>query len=521
MNRRFENTKIMTLANDKMHEDTSSTTAKDQDTPTSAKDPSSVPLKDGIYGFNQHMILFADFASIQANSTEEVKREVIKALLRGLKALYSIKIPLTLEEEILKQNPTSVSFFDDLLRFVEENNFAETAVVVIDNFDAPVLRELNRTRSTHAAKALMAFFNQMLHIVELLPSFKRRGIIKIILTGSHYPIGMRAAHLVRFRIDEYPYGKYGYCRKFFFGEEEVKTLIARFKKTVTPKELADCFGNYFIRGQHYYHPGCVVNYFQEEENDSLSMYWCTTDSLDILTTASGIEKYEMLLWHLNPDQSITFEHHEVLEFENIAKDKNHAFTYLLQGGYLTEVQPRTSPISYKVPNKEVRNIFARRYSQWTEIPDFLPDPFRHFTLEIPDYRSFFNEINDILKIKYTADDFKYEGNFHVYLARFFDMRSGWYFRSNHWAGYGRFDFVTWNKSDAVNVGFLFEIAHIKGVETNNVQNVRNIQNMIEAKKNQVLRNAYYVAIPKKVKIYVIVVGWRKKMYFSVSEFQGV
>lgn len=100
----------------------------------------------------------------------------------------------------MQKDPRDILFFIELLQLVKnlESSSAETAVVIIDNFDAPVLRELNRTRSSHKAKDLMSFFNQMLYIVEFQPSDEPHGVIKIILTGTHYPIGMRAAYLSDF-----------------------------------------------------------------------------------------------------------------------------------------------------------------------------------------------------------------------------------------------------------------------------------------------------------------------------------
>lgn len=294
LNRRFENTKIMTLAKEKMGRDTLMSPEKDQST------QSLNSLKDSIYGFNERMILFADFGCIEAHNIEELKREVIRKFLDALQDLCPIKLPSTTEEEFLKKNPTSISFFRDFLRLLEGHKFgAETAVVVID---------------------------------------------------------------------WYPYSDHGYCKKFFFNAEEVKTLMSRFMETVTIEKLSDQFGNYFINGENYYHPGCVVNHFQRsKDNDSPdfdALYWCTTDSLDILTTArSRIEKYEMLLWHLRPDQMISFQHQEVLKFDKIMNDRNHAFTYLLQAGYLAIVQPKTHPVTYKKTNAEVRNIFTARCTE--------------------------------------------------------------------------------------------------------------------------------------------------------------
>lgn len=51
-------------------------------------------------------------------------------------------------------------------------------------------------------------------------------------------------------------------------------------------------------------------------------------------------------------------------------------------------------------------------------------------------------------------------------------------------------------------------------------NARNIQKMMEDEKKLVLNDEYYIAIPKNVKMCVIVVGWRKRMYFCVAEIRG-
>ncbi|KAL6963331.1 hypothetical protein U1Q18_047833 [Sarracenia purpurea var. burkii] len=229
-------------------------------------------VKDGAIGFNNHIVIMADFALVQIKNLtfEEIKSGVKREFCRFLISQYSLNKEA--EAEIMNLNASDSHFFRTIVSRVKDvlpqttSAFVKRSVLmIIDNFDSPVLRILNREKSTELALEVMDFFNFML--------------------------------------------------------SDQKELVG----TVMPA------------------------------------YWCSVDSLDILSDTSSMLRYEMPLWTYHGDESLHFQYKVVLIYENLIRNLDTAYdtayTYLLEAGYLTRVE-NTDPPTYRIVNGEARNLLA-------------------------------------------------------------------------------------------------------------------------------------------------------------------
>lgn len=482
-------------------------------------DEGNVP--DGAIGFNRHIVIHADFGKVEIENLnlEEIKTEVTKVFCLSLRRRYSMSSEAMTAIRSLKAN--DIEFFDEIVSRVKTALPQTTPVsvklsimLIIDNFDAPALRVLNKTKSIELALDVMSFFNFMLRDVS---SVTDRFFDKVLLFGTHQPIGMKTkSNLKKILVETYPYG--GICSKFFFSVEDVKIILKNCGEDENKiNDLSKICGQYNIHNEEHFHPGCIVNYVNRSniQNPHVEnpVYWSSLDSLDVLGDLSSMLRYEMALWTSGENQILNFTYRRVLKYENLMRnDVDTAYTYLLEAGYLTPIKDSTPP-TYQIVHREALNLFAIRYKEWLERIPIGPnyEPMRCFGTG--DYKGFFEIANNILKISYAGEDFQYEGQYHVYLASFFHNIPEWHFKSNHQAGYGRYDFVAWSKSPLVNTGYVFEIAILK--PDNNPK--KRIAAKILEKKQQVEDREYFLEVQKdKVKC-IIVVGCRKMLFYAIFD----
>lgn len=480
-------------------------------------------VQDGAIGFNRHIVIHADFGQVEVENLnlEEIKTEVTKEFCFSVGRLYSMSSEAMTVIRSLKTNDPE--FFDEIVSRVKAalpqttpDSVKLSIMLIIDNFDAPALRVLNKTRSIELALGVMGFFNFMLRDVSTVTA---RFFDKVLLFGTHQPIGMKTkSNLKKILVEMYPYGKAEICSKFFFSVEDVKTILKNCGEDENKvDDLSKICGQYNIDDEEYFHPGCIVNYVNlpKEQNRYVEnpVYWSSLDSLDVLADLSSMLRYEMVLWTYGENQILNFNYQRVLIHENLMRsDADTAYTYLLEAGYLTRIKDSTPP-TYRIVNREALNLFAIRYKEWCGRIPTGPnyEPMRCFGTG--DYKGFFEIANNILKISYAGEDFQYEGQYHVYLSSFFHNIPEWHFKSNYQAGYGRYDFVAWSKSPLVNTGYLFEIAILK---PDNDPKKRIAAKILEMKQ-QVEDREYFLEVQKdKVKC-IIVVGCRKMLSYAIFD----
>lgn len=330
-------------------------------------------------GFNQHVIVGADFGCVETENRtlDEIETGVTKEFCRYLRKLYSLGSEAMTVIESLK--PDHAYFFLKIIDRVQEvlppTTPKRPALLIIDNFDAPALRLLKQTESTELARDVMSFFDWMLNDVRRL---ENKLFDKVILFGTHLPISFKTNSLLRkIPVESYPYGRKEICSNFFFSTEEVKTLLKKYGEDETKvTELAQICGQYNIEEDEYFHPGCIVNYLTRQRTKKIGVenpvYWTSLDSLDVLPDTSSMLRYEMILWTYPNNQILHFKYQNVLDYEKLIKgDRDTAFTYLLEAGYLTRKRDTDVEAGvYQIVNVEARNLFRNRYKQWCErIPE--------------------------------------------------------------------------------------------------------------------------------------------------------
>lgn len=262
-------------------------------------------------------------------------------------------------DKILNEKAGKVAYqsaLGDLTEYLHQTTEIRP-IVLIDEYDTPILQGHEKGFAQEVVSFVRNLFSGGMKNNTHLERAVLTGILRIaqedIFSGLN---NIRVATL----LDK----DYNDC--FGFTSEEVKNIADHFHMSEKMEEIMEWYDGYTFGGIEIYNPWSVMNYFAS--NCIPNTYWTATSSNDIIKQCLRNPSAQMMsyLTELLNGESIE----EVLE-RNISygaignnEEGSAIYTLLLMSGYLcaaknTDVREMELPVSLKIPNKEIIEVYRR------------------------------------------------------------------------------------------------------------------------------------------------------------------
>ena len=154
-----------------------------------------------------------------------------------------------------------------------------------------------------------------------------------------------------------------------FTEPEVRQLLADSGLENHFDEVKEWYDGYRFGETVIYNPWSVIKFIESlkaNPNARPRLYWAGTSENAIVRELAEHaddatrEKAETLV----QGGEITFAARDDIVYDDLFRDPDNVFNVMLATGYLTAVDRDVSTVRARIPNKEVMEIFKRKFSEW-------------------------------------------------------------------------------------------------------------------------------------------------------------
>ncbi|WP_349763079.1 AAA family ATPase [Fusobacterium sp. SYSU M8D902] len=375
------------------------------------------------------------------------------------------------DEEELK---TSLSFLTSLLY----KNYNQKVVVLIDEYDSPIMNAYEKGYYDEMRDFLKAFYGDVLKTNEYLQMGVLTGIIRVAQAGIFSDLNNFISYTTL--NDEY-------SDSFGLVEDEVKAMLDYYKIGYEMLEVKKWYDGYSFGKDDIYNPWSILNFVQFKV---LKSYWINTSSnfmIRELLEHTGEEGLKTLEKIFNQEE-IAVRITENVRFGNNLS-ASEVWELMLYSGYLT-INGRLEDGRYlvRIPNMEIMNFFKDEFltivfGNYDKV-DRLRDALRDKNIE-----QLNKSIEELVLYTMSSHDITkyYENPYHMLLLGFFYALDGYYLpKSNMEAGYGRADIILFPK-DKTKAGYVLELkrAYTKKPEKE-----------VEKALQQIDENKYYIELER-------------------------
>ena len=417
---------------------------------------------------NQWPVLFISFKDIAArtyqSSYAQLVFELYNLCVEHAYLEMSEKIDKADKEFFLKMKQRSLSeeeVKNGLLFFMRmlHAHYGKQVILLIDEYDVPLAKADEYGYYQEMLDLIRGFMSVSLKTNEHLKFAIVTGCLRIakesIFTGAN--------HFVNHSIDD---GKY--MDAFGFTEEEVTKLLQTIDREKQLPLIKRWYDGYRFGDYEMYCPWDIVNYvsvLQEKPNAFPRNYWKDPSHNNIIRRFIGNEnflvneKFETLL----SGESILAQIRDDLtyDFDNSTEDNLWSILYLT--GYLTKENENENSkfTSLKIPNEEIKTIFADTVVEWFQ--DTMQTQDRTELFEawwIGDDVKLTALVSEILFDTISYYDYR-EDFYHAFLAGIF-IGAGYSIESNREMGLGRTDIVV--KDGRNRRALIIEVKHSNSEE---------------------------------------------------------
>ena len=260
-----------------------------------------------------------------------------------------------------------------------------------------------------------------------------------------------------------------YTDAFGFTEKEVSRLLADAELESKADVIREWYDGYSIGSEHIYTPWDVISYLnnlQADRNAKPENYWANSSGNDVIrrlidmTDAGVSDEYSALI---NGD-TIKKRIIETLTYSNLYSSEENIWSLFLMTGYLTlagEYDPN-GETELRLPNEEIRNLFASSVDEW--FSDTVRESDRKALFRAiweEDASSLSKEISSYLRQTISTYDF-HENFYHAFLAGLLSG-AGYTVRSNRESGEGRPDIILLDRK--AGIAAVFELKRAESLES--------------------------------------------------------
>ena len=395
---------------------------------------------------NRYPVIYLTLKDIDGKDADEAV-EMLRRNIGNLFKSYSFILDGTMFDDDrtgflhLMTSSSSIVELKDSLRLLARllnMHYGTKAIIIIDEYDVPLAKAEEHGYYGSMLDILRSMFSSVLK--------DNPNVEKSVLTGC-LRISKESLFTGLNNIAVYSITGSEYTDCFGFTEKEVQQLLQDTDLSDKADLLREWYDGYRIGNDSLYTPWDVllfVDKLQKDRNGEPENYWANTSGNDAVrhlidnTEAAQTDDYSLLL----NGKSIMKRISETLTYSNIYSDPENIWSLLLATGYLT-IDGAYIPnglTSLRLPNEEIRNLFASVADEWFSETMRRSDRTKLFSAIWEGNAEKLSRIlSDYLfrTISYYDYDEKY---YHAFLAGLFSQ-GGYIVRSNAESGNGRPDII--------------------------------------------------------------------------------
>ena len=413
----------------------------------------------------KYPVIFISMKGLTASTWKEVLKEIslkIKKLFKDYREIassldkYDI---LDFEKYILENDKLEEADLKKSLQYLTEllhNHYKEKVVLLIDEYDSPIITAYEKGFYNEMKDFLRAFYGDVLKTNEYLQMGVLTGIIRVVQAGIFSDLN----NFESYTILDKEYDEY-----FGLLENEVENALLNYNIEYKLDEVKSWYDGYNFGTKEIYNPLSILKYLKTKE---LGAYWINTSgnilikNLLILSSPKTFEDLDKLV---KGEELLIYLNQSIALGENLTP--NNLWELMLFSGYLT-IKEKINDTTYlvKIPNKEVNSFFRNLFVEIVfrgknSIADLKK------ALQSKDVKAIIEIIEEVVlnAMSFYDTDSRYENPYQTLLAGFFYGLDEYLMHPNVEAGYGRADIIleplikSWT-------GYIFEL---KRAKTTNIE----------------------------------------------------
>ena len=319
-------------------------------------------LFDGLYISNsplmseqgKYPVIFITMKGIIGRDLEEVIKDIEVKIYELYNRYFFIEERLNPNaREVfnrLARKEGSIAEIKSSLRFLTQflyEYYNQKVVLLIDEYDSPLLNVVEKGYYTEMKDFLRAFYGDALKTNEYLQMGVLTGIIRVTQAGIFSDLN---------NIENYTILKKSYSQYFGLLEEEVEEALKYYGIEYKLDEVRAWYDGYNFAGTEVYNPLSILKYIKEKELES---YWINTSGnaliMEIIANSDDrvIKDLEKLFEEKELETTVDLE----LDMGKSLLESD-IWSLMLSSGYLT-IKEKIDRKNYiiKIPNKEIRTFF--------------------------------------------------------------------------------------------------------------------------------------------------------------------
>ena len=319
-------------------------------------------LFDGLYISNsplmseqgKYPVIFITMKGIIGRDLEEVIKDIEVKIYELYNRYFFIEERLNPNaREVfnrLARKEGSIAEIKSSLRFLTQflyEYYNQKVVLLIDEYDSPLLNAVEKGYYTEMKDFLRAFYGDALKTNEYLQMGVLTGIIRVTQAGIFSDLN---------NIENYTILKKSYSQYFGLLEAEVEEALRYYGIEYKLDEVRAWYDGYNFAGTEVYNPLSILKYIKEKELES---YWINTSGnaliMEIIANSDDrvIKDLEKLFEEKELETAVDLE----LDMGKSLLESD-IWSLMLSSGYLT-IKEKIDRKNYiiKIPNKEIRTFF--------------------------------------------------------------------------------------------------------------------------------------------------------------------
>ncbi len=342
-------------------------------------------------------------------------------------------------------------------------HYGKKVIILLDEYDVPLDKA---ERNGYYREMLDVMRSMLLSVLKDCP-YTEKGILTGCLRISKESLFTGLNNLAVYSVT----GD-SYADSFGFTEEEVSGLLSDAVLEDKAEIIRKWYDGYAIGKEHIYTPWDVISYvarLQVNKNANPENYWANSSGNEAIRrlidmTDAGVgDEYSTLISGGTIRKRII----ETLTYSNLYSSEENIWSLFLMTGYLTlagEYDPN-GETELRLPNEEIRNLFATSVDDW--FSDTVRESDRKALFQAiweEDAASLSKEISSYLRQTISTYDFR-ENFYHAFLAGLLSD-AGYVVRSNRESGEGRPDIILLDrKAGAAAIFKLKRAENLEGMKT--------------------------------------------------------
>lgn len=415
---------------------------------------------------NSYPVIFLTFKDIDGLSFEDAI-DMLSSKLSALYQGYDIIDDIRTEEEetVYKAIYNSNGSISEIKRSLEilarllNRHYKRNVIMLFDEYDVP----LDKAEKNGYYREMLDVIRAMLLSVLKDCPYTEKGILTGCLRISKESLFTGLNNLAVYSVtgDEY-------ATTFGFTEAEVNKLLEDAGLQDKSELMKAWYDGYSIGGKSLYTPWDVISYAKRllaNPDAKPENYWANSSGNDAIrrlidmTNAEVSDDYSILIEGGSIRKRIT----ETLTYSTLYSSPENIWSLLLSTGYLTlaGIYEPNGETELRLPNEEIRNLFASSVDEWFRDSVLKSDRKPLFdAIWNEDTKSLSEEISSYLFDTISYYDYR-EDYYHAFLAGLLSG-AGYIVKSNRETGTGRADILIVDRKERRIA--VFEIKRAKTFE---------------------------------------------------------